>query len=326
MGEEGGHSCGRILLIFTSFLSFLAVCAFNALSATIEQYDAGLFVTSTGNISDLYHLEITPAGWTFSIWGAIYAFQALFMIYALCTICIKTEESYLYISPAFICPSIYVFYIMNMGANVAWLFLFDRSAEGTDNDDKFLLAALGTLMFIVATLYICIGIAMWSLSKHADALIQEGKRSHVINHIAIVQNGLGIYAGWVTIATLLNLAIVLTYVVDVDMHLACTISLCILALDVFVFAIIDLVLFERHFRYMFANHIPLHMALIGSLAKNWDTNNTNTIITVALLAIGGVFLIVKIANCIHKSITDPLYSNNEKKHLSTLHDLGHINT
>jgi len=311
----------RILLIFTSFLSFLTVCAFNALSTTIDQYDAGLFVTSVENISDLYNVEITPAGWTFSIWGAIYAWQAVFLIYALCTICIKTEESYLYISPAFICPSIYVFYIMNMGSNVAWLFLFDRSAEGTDNDDKFLMASLGTLMFCGVTLYICIGIAMWSLNKHADALILEGKRTHVINHIAIVQNGLGIYAGWVTIACLLNLAIVLTYVADVDMHLACTISLCILALDVFVYAIIDLVLFERHFRYMFAPHIPLHMALIGSLAENWDCNNTNTIFTVALLAIGGVFLIVKIGNCIHKSITDPLYSKNGK-----MQHFNHINT
>jgi hypothetical protein len=35
----------------------------------------GLFPKSIGEISNVYFTEITPAGWTFSIWGLIYAWQ-----------------------------------------------------------------------------------------------------------------------------------------------------------------------------------------------------------------------------------------------------------
>ncbi len=34
-----------------------------------------LFPKSTGNISDTFYTDITPAGWTFSIWGFIYTWQ-----------------------------------------------------------------------------------------------------------------------------------------------------------------------------------------------------------------------------------------------------------
>ncbi len=35
----------------------------------------GVYNDDTGAISDKYNLEITPAGWTFAIWGFIYAYQ-----------------------------------------------------------------------------------------------------------------------------------------------------------------------------------------------------------------------------------------------------------
>ncbi len=35
----------------------------------------GIYENTTGEISDKYPLEITPADWTFSIWGFIYAYQ-----------------------------------------------------------------------------------------------------------------------------------------------------------------------------------------------------------------------------------------------------------
>ncbi len=47
----------------------------------------------------------------------------------------------------------------------------------------------------------------------------------------------------------------------------------------------------RHMRYLFTPYIVLNVALIGSLAKNWDSNNSNSIFTVGLLAICGCKLI-----------------------------------
>ena len=43
-------------------------------------------------------------------------------------------------------------------------------------------------------------------------------------YIGIIHNGLGMYATWTTIATLLNLAIFLAYDVGIDQHIASSIS------------------------------------------------------------------------------------------------------
>lgn len=42
---------------------------------------AGPFYSSTGNVSARYETDITPAGWTFSIWGVIYTWLTLMVIY-----------------------------------------------------------------------------------------------------------------------------------------------------------------------------------------------------------------------------------------------------
>ena len=50
-------------------------------------YVTGLFKNNTGDISDKFYLNITPASWTFSIWGFIFTWQLLWIIYTLSTIC-----------------------------------------------------------------------------------------------------------------------------------------------------------------------------------------------------------------------------------------------
>jgi hypothetical protein len=49
-------------------------------------------VSSPGDQSDKYYLEVTPAGWTFSIWGFIYAWQAAWVLYSIINIFRKTPE------------------------------------------------------------------------------------------------------------------------------------------------------------------------------------------------------------------------------------------
>lgn len=42
---------------------------------------SGPFRSSTGNVSARHETDITPAGWTFSIWGVIYTWLSLMVIY-----------------------------------------------------------------------------------------------------------------------------------------------------------------------------------------------------------------------------------------------------
>lgn len=59
------------------------------LMITAPQICTGPFSTTTGNVSDVYVTEITPSGWTFSIWSVIYVWLTLMIIYILANLCRK---------------------------------------------------------------------------------------------------------------------------------------------------------------------------------------------------------------------------------------------
>ena len=63
----------------------------------------------------------------------------------------------------------------------------------------------------------------------------------------IVHNALGMYATWVTIETLINIGIVLTYenAIGLDQHIASSVSLSVLAFEIFVFFHVDNILLEK---------------------------------------------------------------------------------
>ena len=159
--------------------------------------------------------------------------------------------------------------------------------------------------------------------------------------IAIILNGLATYAAWCSIATLLNVNIVLAYIVDIELHIASSIALgehaffilndfkyCklshqsslslfivlyfllvsgALALDILVYAVVDLVLFEKHFRYVYTPYIVLAVALTGSLEKNWDSANSNTIFTVAICCMAAILFCVKFVMSIVRSRSHPVF-------------------
>ena len=55
------------------------------------------------------------------------------------------------------------------------------------------------------------------------------------------------YATWVTIATLINIGVVLTYenAIGLDQHIASSVSLSLLAFEIVVFAYVDNILLEK---------------------------------------------------------------------------------
>ena len=59
------HNVINILGIIGVSVCFLLTVVFNALAGS---GNSTFFNTVTGNISNKYELDTTPAGWTFSIW------------------------------------------------------------------------------------------------------------------------------------------------------------------------------------------------------------------------------------------------------------------
>ena len=124
---------------------------------------------------------------------------------------------------------------------------------------------------------------------------------------AIVQNGLAFYATWVTIATLLNFAIVLTYWANVDMSVACTVSLSILLVEVLIYSVLENIVLERYLRYTYGVWLVVIFALCGSLAQNWDATSRNSIYSVVLLGLAAVLFLLKIVLSIWRAFKRPLY-------------------
>ena len=94
MGElpAPSHSPLNIGLILLTVLTFVITAAFNALAGSGAVAGEGnVFESTVGDISDVYQLYITPAGFTFTIWSIIYLWIAFSLLIFVITIFIKTD-------------------------------------------------------------------------------------------------------------------------------------------------------------------------------------------------------------------------------------------
>lgn len=272
----------RFALVIVTAVSLLVVFAFNGLAAASG--GSGIFLNSTGDISDKYYLEITPAGWTFSIWGFIYAWQVCFMGYGLATLCRQGIDGPLYTSPDIMPWTVYVSYIFTSIFNVTWLFLWDR---------QYMPAALPIIALMPFSLYIAVGFSCHAVDKYLPVLYRNGFSREAWLVRFLVQNALAFYATWVTIATLLNLGVVLVYWGDLDQSNSCTGCLAVLTLDIVVYLTLDWFVLDKYIRYIFSPYLVLIVALTGSIEKNYEEGATNTIFTIVLLSIACAATVVK---------------------------------
>ena len=263
---------------------------------------SGLFTSNTGDISDIFYITITPAGWTFSIWGFIYAWQLLWMIYVLTTLCRRDSNGvYIYQLPL-LPPVFFVMFLINNLFIIGWTFLWDRKYVGW--------AALD-IVFTPLTLYACLMISFWKLYKNLQAVRAAGLNKDVWLIRMLVQNGIAFFATWVSIATLLNFAIVMVYKWSVEMETACTVALAILAGDIVVWFVLDMFVLDKFVRYTFSPYIVLVVGLSGSVAKNFDleSNERNSIFSSVLLAAAALLFLVKIVMIIFRHRRYPIKGN-----------------
>lgn len=128
---------------------------------------------ATNVISDKNPTNITPAGYAFAIWSLIYLGLIVFSIYQALP---KNAERF---------RSIRTVYIISCVLNCAWLYFWSQEA---------LIVCLGVIILLLATLYII----------NSKLQITES-----YGEFWFVKFPFGIYFGWVTAATLVNLMIAL---------------------------------------------------------------------------------------------------------------------
>ncbi|ESO85628.1 hypothetical protein LOTGIDRAFT_229464 [Lottia gigantea] len=244
-----------------------------------------LYKHNMSYLSDKYHHGVKPAAWTFSIWGLIYFWQALWLIFAIVNVFRKVDDIPAYINPVILQPSLFFVYAFNYCLTTAWSFVFDR---------EILEASFGILVVVPFTLYFCLFVAYKKLAEHNQILSKQGRHIEIWLHRIFVHNGLGIYAAWTTIAALLTLTTLLIYRCDVDYETAGTISLGVLSAEFAIFVGTDLFLFDRFSRYTLTPYLVVPYALGGVLSENWNSQKTNSIFSAALLGIGLAAIVLKL--------------------------------
>ena len=217
-----------ILSLSSATIILLAVFVINGLASYPKPAKVG-FENTTSKVSDLFYTQVTPAGWTFSIWGIIYTFQVIWIIYGWSFVFRSS-------SPSAISASTYIFYSC---ANICNIIC------GEMNTHKRLSLLLGIF------LYIAIGVEAKYLFDMIPALKSASKYKIDI-YIAryLVLNSIAIYATWVTVATLINFAIVLQYYADLSSANAGTVALSILTVELLVYFILEITILDAFTRFV----------------------------------------------------------------------------
>ncbi|KAK3106453.1 hypothetical protein FSP39_020390 [Pinctada imbricata] len=298
------HRGGYIALIVAMVIVWIVMVTFNGLAGG-EGQKIGIFKNSTGDIADVFILDITPAGWTFSIWGFIYTWQALWLVYALTSICRKTGDGhYIYTLPI-TPPVIYVVYIVNNLANIAWLFVWDS---------QLIIWSLVVISLTPITLYVCLFFSYRGLYYNLGMLAKKGATKEPWLVRFVVQNAFSFYAAWTTVATLLNVAMVMVYKGNVANDVACTIVLAILTFLIITYFILDVSIWDKFTRYTFTPNITFVVAVAGAISKNYDIDNKqrNSIFLVVLESIASLLLLFKLLVMVYRHIRRPIVPDSKE--------------
>uniref|UniRef100_H3BA93 Si:dkey-29d8.3 n=1 Tax=Latimeria chalumnae TaxID=7897 RepID=H3BA93_LATCH len=291
------HNPRLIAIMVLSLVSYIIMVVFNAFAGAGNPN--GPFLQTTGNVSNKFNTEITPAGWTFSIWGVIYFWLAVWLIYVFTWLCRRNAHGWMYLEPRILSFLFYISWIINNILNITWLFLWDREC---------LITALIILALIVFTNYAMLFFS-YRGSYANGAWLQKAHKTDLWLIRVLVQNGVAVYATWTTIATLLNFAAVLTYSGNVSLETAGTVALSILLIEVVSWFVLENFVLDKYVRYTLTIYPVVIVALSGVLDKNYNASSPskNGIYTAVLLGIACMIFAIRIVLVVWKHLNRPLY-------------------
>ncbi|KAM9713088.1 uncharacterized protein ACNS7B_023405 [Menidia menidia] len=299
--EEGTtmakHSYGRLATIIVSVIGFGISLVFNGLSVV----GIGPYQTTTANVSAVFDTELTPSGWTFNIWSVIYIWLTSMIIYIVSGLFRKNGYGYLYCSPAVLPYGFFISWCLNLCFNIGWLLVWDRG---------MMIPALVFLILVICTNYSMIFFTCHGLHVYGAWLKKYHKVDLWLLRV-LVQNGVMIYTTWTTLATLINLTIVLTYDANMSPADAATLSYSLLTVLLLVWFVLENTILDKHMRYICITYLVVIWALSGNLDKNYNASSPsrNGIFIAVLLAVACVLFAVRMILVIWRHFKQPLYED-----------------
>jgi len=289
---SNGHKCVNILGIIGLTICFILTAIFNALAGSGNKT---FFNSVTGNISDKYELDTTPAGWTFSIWGIIYLAIASTLAFYAFTIIKRNDEGYIYMNPVVASPQYCLIYGINFLMNLGWIFLWDR---------ELLVVSSYVLCGIAITNIISMALLIRNVVENESSLRQEQPKIYW-TYIVLAFNGHGIYTTWTVIASLLNFTHCLVYRDGVNMQTAVEVNLSMLLVIAVGWAVLELIQLDRFARFLVTPYLVAIWALSGILSKKYsdpDVSDVTKNFLIGLMAVAVILLLTKIGTLIFRQI------------------------
>ena len=274
-----GMKISTKVLIFLTLAIYIIHLVFNALSARGGPRNR-LFPNTVSNISKRFHLEITPVGATFSIWGAIFAWQVIWILYTVSTVFRSGPATNILQNKFFIA------FIANILTVIAWLFTWAR-AEGVIS---FVIILLGQIFLDAAIAFACYDLRVFL----DDQKVYSQGKVDIWSQRFLVQNGLLFYGTWTTIATLINTAVVFAYYIGTSTKVASLISLSLLGFLAITWFMLENFVIQKYAEYTFSAYVTLIIGLTGILVNIFNDDKLIGGITLGLLILSGIFLIARI--------------------------------
>jgi len=165
------------LLKWVNILAFIFTVLFNSLAGSTTILGG----KNTAQISDANPTLITPAGYVFSIWGVIYILLGIFVVFQ----ALPSEKGKDYKR------GIGWLFVLSSVLNIAWLFLWQY---------EYLSSSVVIMFLLLASL-------IWIYLRLGIGKSKVGIREKLFVHVHF-----STYLGWITIASIANVAVTLVSV------------------------------------------------------------------------------------------------------------------
>ena len=164
-----------VFLRAINIVAYLGTLAVNGLAGSTTLING----VNSGEVSDMYPTMVTPAGFTFAIWGIIYTLLLLFIVYQL----LQSNKNSSFVN------QIGLLFALSGVLNISWLFLWHYELM------IYSLIIMLLLLVDLALIYLRLGIGGDSVSF----------KEKVFVHVPF-----STYFGWISIATIANVSVTLT--------------------------------------------------------------------------------------------------------------------
>jgi hypothetical protein len=228
--------------------------------------------STIGNVSEFFFLQVTPAGYTFAIWGLIYLWQAAWIVYVW-TFVVRIKEI-----PTVPTTFLWMYAVANVFPPV-WTVLWCKYLP---------IASLPALMATPFIQYFALA------SAHVyfkDNLKSFGKGDAIATRI-LVHNGVAFYTTWVSIAWQLNLGVVLQFFAGVDPAVTAGIILTSTAVQLVLYFVLEQTVFREAMKYTHSIYPVVTWATVGICVAHWnrtDEAEFNHVFALLLSILSAVF-------------------------------------